>query len=82
VEIGESHKSGQASTLQLATSDLLNRSDWNHVHTIAYFAPGHLARSGVINNGRLIESVGEQGRPYVFKNPLNELAEDPRVSIF
>ena len=82
VEIGESGMEGQASALQIATSGLLNRDNWSHVHTIAYFAPGQLASSWVEDKDSRTESAQEQSRSYFFRNPHNELAGDLRASIF
>ncbi len=82
VEIGESDMAGQPSALQIATSELFNRDDWCQVHTIAYFAPAHSTSSQIVDHDLLTQSVQEQGRTYFFTNLRNELAGDPRISIF
>jgi len=82
LEIAEQDKSGQPSALRVASSYLLNREDWRLVHTLAYFTPGRLTASRTVHGQTVTQSVQEQGRPYVFKNPHNAVAGDPRYSIF
>ncbi len=82
LEIGEQYRSGQPSALQIATNYLLNRDAWRHVHTLAYFAPGHLTMSRAVDDQSVTRSVQEQGQAYVFTNTHHDLAGDARLSIF
>ena len=82
LEIGEQDRSGQPSALQLATNQLLNRDDWRHVHSLAYFAPGHLAMSRTVEGQSVTRSAQERGQAYVFTNTRHDLAGDFRLTIF
>jgi len=82
LEIGEQDRSGQPSALQIATNQLLNRNDWRHVHTLAYFAPGHLAMSRTVEGQSVARSAQERGKAYVFTNTRHNLAGDARLTIF
>ncbi len=82
LEIGEQDRSGQPSALQIATNYLLNRDGWRHVHTLAYFTPGHLTMSRAVDGQSMTRSVQERGKAYVFTNTHHNLAGDARLTIF
>jgi hypothetical protein len=72
LDLAESDNAGEASSLQQATSLLLDRADWHHVHTIAYSVPGN----------RLSQTTRGGSPSYFFRNPHNELASGSRIEIF
>ncbi len=82
LKIGGQDRSGQPSGLQIATSHLLNRDDWRHIHTLAYFTPGHLTMSRAVDGQSVTRSVQERGQAYVFTNTHHNLAGDARLTIF
>jgi hypothetical protein len=82
LELAEQDQSGTPSALQIATSMLLDRSDWRHIHTLAYITPGEVAALSTTTGQVLRRSVREQGRPYVFKNRHHPLVDDPRSNVF
>ena len=82
LQLAYEDKSGRASGLQIATSALLGRDDWRHVHTIAYLTPGEVIASRYTFGQILTQHVRERGQPYVFKNPYHELAQDTRTAVF
>jgi hypothetical protein len=82
LEIGEQDRSGQPSVLQIAANHLMNRDDWRHVHTLAYFTPGHVTMSRTVEGQSVTRSTQERGQAYVFTNTGHDLAEDARLTIF
>lgn len=82
LEIGEQDRSEQPTGLQIATNHLLNRDDWRHIHTLAYFTPGHLTMSRAVDGQSMTRSVQERGQAYVFTNTHHNLAGDDRLTIF
>jgi hypothetical protein len=61
LRIAKDDKAGRASSLQRATSMLLDRDDWEHVHTVAYTVPGHADVSTSVNDNvhtKTIQGIG------------------------
>ncbi len=82
LQLAHEDKSGKPSALQIATSSLLERDDWRHIHTVAYLTPGEAMASRHAFGETLTQEVQERGGCYAFANPYHELAGDPRASIF
>lgn len=83
LELAKADHSGDPTALQIATSQLLHRADWRHVHTLAYSVPGHVVQSSEPSSDSiLLSSVQQMGSTYVFKNPTHPLVRDPRMSLF
>jgi hypothetical protein len=81
LELAEGDKAGGASSLQRATSMLLNRPDWRNVHTLAYVVPGHLNASTSENEHIRTQTLQGTGPSYSFTNPHHQLASDPGLRI-
>jgi hypothetical protein len=82
LELAKGDEAGDASSLQRATSMLLDRDDWRHVHTVAYVVPGHLNIFTSENRRIRTEMAQETGPSYSFANPHNESASDNRLKVF
>ena len=82
LDVALQDKSGNPSELQRASSYLLGREDWQHVHTLAYFTPGLVKTTRTAEGTSVTRSSREQGRPYVFTNPKHVMAQNRRFSIF
>jgi hypothetical protein len=82
IELAEYDSKEQPSALKLASNYLLRREDWQWVHTLAFLTPGHPLASRTVVGQTVTREVRERGRPYVFRNPDNPMAQDGRYSIF
>jgi hypothetical protein len=81
LELAEGDRTGGASSMHRATSMLLDRPDWRHVHTLAYVVPGHLNVSSSENEHIRTRTLQGTGPSYSFTNPHHEFASDPRLQI-
>jgi hypothetical protein len=69
----DSSDRSKASRLQVMTSDLLQASSRQHVHSVVYRGvPSVVSQEG---------AVGVQGVTYFMRNEFHPLARDPRLSL-
>ena len=79
LDIAESDSSwrGNASRLQVMTSDLLDNSSRSHVHTIVY-----LSHSTLDNSAKGGEAIIADGTAYTFANANHPNYKDSRFGVF
>ena len=80
--IARQDASGHPSALQVATSQLLDREDWRHLHTVTYMSRGTLVSSQSTCNNTSTQSARASGPSYSFTNPHHELAQDEQLTLF
>jgi hypothetical protein len=80
--------SGEPSGLQIMTTHFLRRESRDHIHTVAYVAPGNFVERRSVKRDFLTADfirstdISEDAASYTFTNPRNPMATDARYAFF
>jgi hypothetical protein len=79
-------QAGQPSGIQLMTAKFFDSAGRDHVHTVAYVAPGNFVerRSRTLDAQGILErtTVSEDAASYFFTNKKHHKVNDPRYEVF
>lgn len=79
---GAPQETGKPTAIQLMTHAFFDSGNRNHVHTVAYIAPGDFVKRSYRLGDRQITEIGEDAASYVFTNKRHPAETDPRYRVF
>lgn len=79
---GSPLQNGEPTGIQLITNEFFKGEGRDHVHTVAYTAPGNFVTRTYRTADRHVTETREDGASYVFTNKRHPANGDPRYSVF